>query len=153
MPPLIWLANAIRASATARWSTVLKLQADTRMALSEQRTGRREVARRLRAALRQHRLKTRAAVRAARMAATSDRHAARAEGTDSRVEPSDELLETQIVNVIASHPEGVRAVDVGNALGVDWRRVIAVTRGLVGAGAVEEIEQEFYPAAEASDRW
>jgi hypothetical protein len=57
----------------------------------------------------------------------------------------DELLPIDVMRVVMSHPEGVRARDVGNELGVDWRRVLGITDRLVDAGIVERIGQQFYP--------
>jgi len=37
-------------------------------------------------------------------------------------------------------------VEIGNELGVDWRGLIAVVRALVDEGAVEKIDNEYYPA-------
>ena len=47
---------------------------------------------------------------------------------------------------IDAHADGIGALDLGNELGVDWRRVLAVARELVETGIVEQVEQEFYPA-------
>ncbi len=60
---------------------------------------------------------------------------------------SDELL--QVVKVIHDHPEGICARDIGNELGTDWRRVLGLTRSLVEAGLVEQVEQAYYPVARA----
>jgi len=62
----------------------------------------------------------------------------------------DLWLETEVVGVIARHPDGVRAVEIGNELGVDWRCVPAIVRSLVDRAVVEQIADEFYPARKAS---
>ena len=67
-----------------------------------------------------------------------------------RVTSADDRLEAEVLRVIARHPEGVRALDIGNELGVDWRRVPAVARRLVEHEMVEEIAHEFYPIEKAS---
>jgi hypothetical protein len=59
-------------------------------------------------------------------------------------------LEEAVLRVIANCPDGVRAVDIGNAVGVDWRRVPAVAHRLVERGMVDVIEDRFYPVAKAS---
>ena len=63
---------------------------------------------------------------------------------------ADDWLEREVLRVIARHPEGVRALDIGNELGVDWRRVPAVAGRLVEHEMVEQIAHEFYPVKKAS---
>ena len=62
----------------------------------------------------------------------------------------DDWLEAEVLRVIARHPEGVRAVDIGNELGVDWRRVPAAAGRLVEQAIVDQVAHEFYPAKKAS---
>jgi len=52
----------------------------------------------------------------------------------------------RVLAVVQAHPEGIRLVEIGNELGVDWRGLIAVVRALVDEGAVEKIDNEYYPA-------
>jgi hypothetical protein len=66
------------------------------------------------------------------------------------VDSADRWLEAEVLRVITMHPEGVRALDIGNELGVDWRRVPAVARRLVEHDKVEQIAHEFYPIEKAS---
>jgi hypothetical protein len=63
---------------------------------------------------------------------------------------ADDWLEAEVLRVITRHPEGVRALDIGNELGVDWRRVPPVARRLVEHEMAEEIAHEFYPIEKAS---
>ena len=65
-------------------------------------------------------------------------------------ESADAWLEAEVLRVITRHPEGVRALDIGNELGVDWRRVPAVAGRLVEHAMVEQIAHEFYPVEKAS---
>ena len=58
--------------------------------------------------------------------------------------------EEEILEIIARHAEGIRLVDIGNEMGVDWRALIGVTRSLVDSGRVEKIESLYYPKREAS---
>jgi hypothetical protein len=53
--------------------------------------------------------------------------------------------EEKILEVIAGHPEGIRLVDIGNELGVDWRILIGPSKSLVDGGQVEKIENMYYP--------
>jgi hypothetical protein len=62
----------------------------------------------------------------------------------------EDVLERQVLRVIQNHPDGIRTVDVGNELGVDWRALLGVIRRLLEDGAVERIDQQWYPAAKAS---
>ena len=59
-------------------------------------------------------------------------------------------LETEVLRVITRHPEGVRAFDIGNEIGIDWRCVPAVAGRLVERAIVEQIAQQFYPVKKAS---
>jgi hypothetical protein len=68
----------------------------------------------------------------------------------SRPANADDWLEVEVLRVIARHPEGVRALDIGNELGVDWRRVPVVAGRLVERAKVEQIAHEFYPVKKAS---
>jgi len=121
MRPLIRdVVASIRASASARWSAVWQLRLETRALLSERRACRQ--------------------------------HARRAAGGPpaSRKRDGDTWLEVEVLRVIARHPEGIRALDIGNELGVDWRHVPAVTSRLMERAVIEQVEQDFYPVAKAS---
>jgi hypothetical protein len=135
------VVDVIRGSAVARHSSVRRLRAEIRRARAQQRlilarrrAVRRAVARAIRRTLRQQRAGVIASVR--RVLAPGD----------TKPATGAEPLEARVLRVIAAHPEGVRALDVGNELGVDWRGVLEMTRALVDAGAVEEVDHQFYPA-------
>jgi len=119
-------------------TTVRQMRSAFRAALRRRREVRQAFAHTMRQALRQHR----AAIIASMKPATTAAAPAIAADLDARV-----------LGVIARHPDGVRALDVGNELGVDWRRVLEATRNLVAAGAVEQVEQNFYPARKAGPQW
>jgi len=53
--------------------------------------------------------------------------------------------EDRILRVLKAHPEGIRLVDIGNELGVDWRGLIALTKALLDEGQAEKIGQLYYP--------
>ena len=59
--------------------------------------------------------------------------------------PSDE---EKVLEVISRYPEGIRLVDIGNELGMDWRILIGPSKSLVDAGRVEKIENMYYPKKE-----
>ena len=117
---------------------VRQMRSAFRMALRRRRDVRQAFARTMRRALREHRAALIASMKPA--------------ATTAATPPSADL-DTRVLTVIARHPDGVRAFDVGNELGVDWRRVLEATRNLVAAGAVEQIDQHFYLAAKAGPQW
>ena len=119
-------------------TTVRQMRSAFRAALRRRREVRQAFAHTLRQALRAHRAAILASMKPA-AAATAP------------VVAAD--LDARVLTVIARHPDGVRALDVGNELGVDWRRVLEATRNLVAAGAVEQVDQNFYPARKASPQW
>ena len=51
--------------------------------------------------------------------------------------------EEQVLKVIARYPEGIKLVDIGNELGVDWRSLIGVVKQL--EDRVEKIDNLYYP--------
>jgi gas vesicle protein len=53
--------------------------------------------------------------------------------------------EDQILEVVAKHPEGIRLVDIGNELGVDWRSLIGAVKPLVDEHRVDKIDNLYYP--------
>lgn len=57
-----------------------------------------------------------------------------------------ELDEDEVYAVITNHPQGIRLVEIGENLGVEWRSLIGVTRSLVDEGRVEKLENCYYPA-------
>jgi DNA-binding transcriptional ArsR family regulator len=67
-----------------------------------------------------------------------------------RQDATTELL--QALRIIQDHPEGICVRDIGNELGIDWRRVPGLTRSLLEAGLIEQVEQEFYPTGKATGR-
>lgn len=52
----------------------------------------------------------------------------------------------RVLSVIQAHPDGIRLVEIGNEMGVDWRGLIAVVRSLMDEGKVEKIDDVYYPA-------
>lgn len=61
-----------------------------------------------------------------------------------KVEEEELGIEEQVLAVIRGHPGGIRLVDIGNELGVDWRSLIGVTKALVDAGKIEKIDTSYY---------
>ena len=58
---------------------------------------------------------------------------------------AESSFEKQIPEVIAGHPEGIKLVDIGNELGVDWRGLISIIKPLIDDGKIEKIESLYYP--------
>jgi hypothetical protein len=51
-----------------------------------------------------------------------------------------------VMAVIQAHSDGVRLVEIGNELGVDWRGLIAIVRSLMDEGKIGKIDNVYYPA-------
>jgi hypothetical protein len=62
-------------------------------------------------------------------------------------------LRLQVRRVVDRHHHGITVQGIGNELGIDWRRLVAVTRQLVDAGALDQVGHELYPVGKASPRW
>jgi len=57
----------------------------------------------------------------------------------------------QLLRLVKAHPEGIRLVDIGNELGVDWRGLIAFTKSLLDEGEIEKIGNLYYVVEETGD--
>lgn len=57
----------------------------------------------------------------------------------------------QFLRVVKTHPEGIRLVDIGNELGVDWRGLIPFTKSLLDEGEIEKIGNLYYAVEESDD--
>lgn len=55
--------------------------------------------------------------------------------------------EERVLEVIARHPEGIRLVDIGNELGVDWRTLLGIARTIVDEDKVERIDNLYYSSS------
>ena len=53
-----------------------------------------------------------------------------------------------VLAVISKYPDGIRLIDIGNEVGVDWRTLITPAKALVDGGRVEKIENMYYPKKE-----
>lgn len=51
----------------------------------------------------------------------------------------------KILEVVTRHPEGIKLIDIGNELGVDWRTLIGPVKSLVDEDKVEKIDTMYYP--------
>jgi hypothetical protein len=54
--------------------------------------------------------------------------------------------EKRLLQAIQRHPEGVSIVDIGNELGVDFRRLLSSTDALLASGQIDQVQELFYPA-------
>ena len=116
------LVDTLRVSAAARWTTVQQLRWQTRAVLCESRLRRRS-----------------------RRVVTPPPIAVLEADTEER-------LDAEVLCVIARHPDGVRAIDIGNELGIDWRCVRAAAGRLVYRAMVDQVADDFYPVQKASCR-
>ena len=55
-------------------------------------------------------------------------------------------LRRKILQAIQRHPEGVSIVEIGNELGVDFRRLLGSTDTLLASGQIDQVQELFYPA-------
>jgi hypothetical protein len=142
-------------SHTEKPSVLERLRTDTRRSLARHRGRRRALALTIRRALRDQRAAAIASVRSVLRpvawhtgvwefwsAPARDRHAA-----------SSSELQTEVLDVIDAHPEGIRALDIGNELGIDWRAIVPAARNLVDVGLAERVDDDFYPAGKGRGRW
>jgi len=56
--------------------------------------------------------------------------------------------EKMILEVVKRHPEGIKLVDIGNELGVNWRTLVEIIKHLVDEGKVEKVGNMYYPIKE-----
>ncbi|HEY7172684.1 MAG TPA: hypothetical protein VH417_17650 [Vicinamibacterales bacterium] len=136
--------------------TVGRQRLMTRAVIAHQRTLRQLVGKGIRRALREHRAAVIQSLRGPAGGAAPVRRGGVwelcAEPVTDEPTASSESPEAQVLRAIERHPHGVRAIDIGNELGLDWRHVLAVARGLVQAGKADEVQNEFYPRRKASRR-
>lgn len=133
-----------------RPTKVRQMRSAFRAALADRRNTRCEIRRTVRRALHDHRIAVIGSVRAVLRPSAP---APRTRGAAAEHGETPDPFQLRVLQIIQDHPEGVRALDVGNELGVDWRRVLGTTRTLTNAGLVEQIDQDFYAVRKASRRW
>jgi hypothetical protein len=155
--------SAGKASRGMRSMSVRQMRWQTRALLAQHRTIRRATGLAIRQALQRHRAAVVGSLKTAFLGTGTPPPLPAAEragvwelwplgGTEPERSTggNEELL--QVARVIQEHPEGICARDIGNELGIDWRRVLGLTRGLVNSGLVEQVEEAYYPATKASRR-
>jgi hypothetical protein len=52
---------------------------------------------------------------------------------------------SRVLRVIQKHPEGLKLVELGNALGVNWRTLIGAVGSLVDEGKIGKVDNIYYP--------
>ena len=52
---------------------------------------------------------------------------------------------SQVLRVIRKHPDGMKLVEVGNALGVNWRTLIGAMDSLLKEGKIGKVDNIYYP--------
>ena len=64
--------------------------------------------------------------------------------------PAEEAVQAErILAIIQRHRVGVRIVDIGNELGVDWRSLITTLQSLEEERKIERINMMYYPGKKA----
>lgn len=56
--------------------------------------------------------------------------------------------EEEILRIVEENPEGIRLVDIGNRMGVNWRSLTFVIFEMANQGRVEKIGDAYYPVQE-----
>jgi hypothetical protein len=51
----------------------------------------------------------------------------------------------RVLGIVRGHVDGIRLVDIGNELGVDWRSLVGVAKSLLEEGTIEKIDCLYYP--------
>jgi hypothetical protein len=153
MPPLVkQIVGAIRDTAMRRWTSAQRLRADTRVRLTRQRARRQTMARSMRQTLQQGRSTALASLRSTLGPGLLPPLLWEASPSQDRTAGNDRLR-ADVLRVVQDHAEGITAVDVGNELGIDWRRVLDVGRTLAEGGLVDQVEHAFFPVRKAGARW
>ena len=70
----------------------------------------------------------------------------------AEVEAQPLPLRERVLEAITRHPEGIRLVDIGNDLGVDWRSLLGIARTIVEEDKVECIDNLYYPKGGGGNR-
>jgi hypothetical protein len=141
------VVEALRASAAQRSMRVRALRMEARSMLAEHRAARQATApgRRLPADPAAGPAPPARTEPAGTLGSVWDLCAAADAAPDLLSEP----LAVAILDVIARCPDGAAARDIGNALGVDWRRVVGVADRLIDAGLMEQIGPTLYNGVQA----
>lgn len=74
-----------------------------------------------------------------------ERGAREAPGEAPVLEAVTLTLEDQVLQVVQRHPGGIRLVEIGNELGMNWRLLIGPSKALVDAARIEKVEKTYYP--------
>lgn len=67
------------------------------------------------------------------------------EGTSEPLRAQIEETARRVLEVIERHPEGVRLVQIGEELGVDWRLLIAPINLLLEQGRIRKEDRLYFP--------
>ena len=54
--------------------------------------------------------------------------------------------EKRLLRAIQRHPEGVSILEIGNEIGVDFRRLLGSADMLLASGQIDQVHELFYPA-------
>ncbi|MBP9014961.1 MAG: hypothetical protein KBH15_00455, partial [Candidatus Atribacteria bacterium] len=60
-------------------------------------------------------------------------------------EETSEKEKEQVLNLIKSHPEGIKLVEIGAEIGKDWRWYITITKELVEENKIRKEDNLYYP--------
>ncbi len=82
------------------------------------------------------------------MATPASTEAGQLEAPKAAAEDPPLTQKQQVLAIIQAHPDGVRLVDIGNEIGVDWRSLISVVRDLLDEQLVGKMDSHYYPMQE-----
>lgn len=54
-------------------------------------------------------------------------------------------MEKRILKIIQENLDGIRLVDIGNQIGMNWRSLVKVVKSLEDEGKIERLNSVFYP--------
>ncbi len=57
----------------------------------------------------------------------------------------EEELQSRILEIIEAHPEGIKLADIGQILGINWRLLTSVAKGIVNEGKARKEGKEYFP--------
>jgi hypothetical protein len=134
----------------------IRILAETRSVLAYNRRHRQSVAEGLRKDLRSYRktVRTVLTMLVRRSKAADDKRLVGTAHQQEAVSAGGEFpealnewprLSEQILQAIQGHPEGVSIVEIGNELGVDFRRLLGYTDKLLASGKIDQVQELFYP--------
>ena len=160
--------NGTESVVSIRKLLIRRMRADVQLVLAQYRAARRKMSFDTRASLRRRRAEITASVgnvryerrlmvdrmgrnvAGAALACHGNTTATQSWPDRGSIRPSNHCAhdspELNVLHTIRAHPEGIRLVEMGNEVGVDWRHLVPAVYVLTDAGRIEQLDDLFYPA-------